>query len=112
MRLMWPFRRKKVIPAAGSPAPACPYCRSSNARLIVCHGTDQPNYVKIWRGRRSLTFRCPDCGRDFYVDEPPEGMIEEMLADSSPVDDEDALRAAEEAVRKQAGEEKDRRRWY
>jgi uncharacterized Zn finger protein len=79
----------------------CPRCGSTNTRLIVYHGTDHPDYVRIWRGQRALTYRCLDCGLDFYVEESQEGTIDEVMADDQLIDDEEALREAEEEVNKQ-----------
>lgn len=108
---MWFFRRKKIIREPQRTSPPCSYCGSTNTRLIVYHGTDHPDYVKIWRGQRSLTYRCFDCGQDFYGEEPQETITDEIIADGHVVDDEEALRAAEEAVKKQVEEDGDRRCW-
>jgi predicted nucleic acid-binding Zn-ribbon protein len=76
------------------------------------HGTDNPNYVRIWRGQRHLTYRCMDCGQDFYRDEPNEGIADDILDNDEVIDDEEALRAAEEEIKRQIEEDGDRRyRW-
>ena len=88
---MWPFKRKqgKELPAA----PACPYCGS---------GQTVAKTVKTWRGERSVSYRCRACGRDFYADEPPGGL---PGPDEGPmIEDEDALRAAEEELKKRTDE--------
>ena len=108
---MWIFRRKRTTPQPWHTNPPCSHCGSTNTRLIRYHGTDQPNYVKIWRGQRALTYRCLDCGMDFYVAEPPKGITEEIMDDDNIVDDKEALRAAEEEIEKQIEEEDDRRVW-
>ena len=90
---MWLFRRKRIKQESQSSSPSCAYCESTNTRLIVYHGTDQPNYVKVWRGQRSLTYRCLDCGLDFYAKEPQGGVSDEILVDNQIIDDEEALRA-------------------
>jgi hypothetical protein len=82
---------------------------STNTVVISYHGTDQPDHIRTWRGQRYVTWRCSDCGRDFYAEEPQQGLPEEVLADEKMINDEDELRAAEEEVRKQAEEEGDRR---
>ena len=46
---------------------------------------------------------------DFYIDEPPGGINEESLSDGRLVDDEEALQAAEEEIKRQIDEEDDRR---
>lgn len=91
---MWPFKRKKVRDVS-TPMP-CPFCGSLETA---------PKAVKTWRGERSASYRCRACGRDFYADEPPEGM---PGPDEGPmIDDEDALRAAEEELKKRTDEEDD-----
>jgi transcription elongation factor Elf1 len=108
---MWPFKHKKAhweFPCSGPP---CPYCGSTNTRLIVYHGTDHPDYLRVWRGQRSLTYRCFDCGLDFYAEEPREGIVEEVIADNQVIDDEEALREAEEEMERQIEEDDDRRFW-
>jgi hypothetical protein len=106
---MWLFKRKKSGKKDLNSAPLCPGCGSNNTKLVVYHGTDQPDYVKVWRGKRSLTFRCSDCGQDFYVDEPPGGIEEQSSSGDGLIDDEDALRTAEEELKKQIDREDDRR---
>jgi len=62
---MWPFRRKKkTYPDQVKGHPTCPYCRSKSTRLLikVPHRED----IKIWRGQRSSTYTCSDCGREFF----------------------------------------------
>lgn len=90
---MWLFRRKRIKQESQISSPSCPYCESTNTRLIVYHGTDQPNHVKVLRGQRSLTYRCLDCGLDFYAKEPQGGVSDEILVDNQIIDDEEALRA-------------------
>jgi len=77
--------------------------------LIVYHGTDHPDYVRSWRGQRVLTYRCLDCGLDFYAEERQEGMIDEMMTDDQVIDDEEALREAEEELEMQIEEDDGRR---
>jgi hypothetical protein len=74
--------------------------------LKIYHGTDQPDYVRVWRGQRSSTFRCFDCNSEFYAEETAGG---EMISDDSVVDDEEELRAAEEELKKELDEDGDRR---
>ena len=104
---MWLFRRKRIKQESQSSSPSCAYCESTNTRLIVYHGTDQPNYVKVWRGQRYLTYRCLDCGLDFYAKEPQGGVSDEILKDDHIIDDAEALRAAEEELKRQAEEDDD-----
>ncbi|MBI4333464.1 MAG: hypothetical protein HY673_19535 [Chloroflexi bacterium] len=59
-----------------------------------------------------MTYRCSGCGQDFYGEEPQEGSIDEIMVDGHLVDDQEALCAAEEAVKRQVEEERDQRRWY
>jgi hypothetical protein len=86
--------------------PHCPSCGSHNTGLILYHGTDRPGYVKVWRGQRSFTYRCFDCGMDFYSEGPPEEpgrSPEDRL-----VDDEEALRYAEDEIAREVEEDDDR----
>ena len=46
-----------------------------------------------------MTYMCLDCGLDFYMGEPTEGVTEEIADDDYLIDDEEALRTAEEATR-------------
>jgi hypothetical protein len=105
---MWPFRKKRQS-RIQRPAVPCPRCGGSNTRLMLYHGGDRPDYVRTWRGRRALTYRCFDCGLDFYGEEPCKQTIEEAMADDRAIDDEEALHAAEEELRRQVKEERDRR---
>jgi hypothetical protein len=77
--------------------------------LIIYHGTDNPTYVKVWRGQRSLTCRCFDCGRDFYGAEPQGGIPDEVIEADQAIDDEEALCEAENDLKRQVEEEDDRR---
>jgi DNA-directed RNA polymerase subunit RPC12/RpoP len=108
---MWPFKRTKTSNNTQPPGPPCPHCGSTKTGLIIYHGTDQSNYTKIWRGQRALTYRCFECGLDFYAEEPQGGMEEEIISDDRVIDDEEALREAEEKLRKEAEEDNDRRCW-
>lgn len=56
-----------------------------------------------------MTYRCFDCGLDFYGEEPQERMIKEVLEDGQVVDDEEALGVAEEEIKRQVEEDGDRR---
>lgn len=56
-----------------------------------------------------MTYRCFDCGRDFYGEEPQGGITDEALADGQAIDDEEALREAEDELKRQVEEEDDRR---
>lgn len=105
---MWPFKRKKSDSKTRPEGPPCSFCGSTSTRLVTHHGSDQANYVKTWRGQRSFTYRCADCGRDFYGDEPSAGIDNKIFADDSLVDDEEALRAAEEELNRQIEEDNDR----
>jgi hypothetical protein len=59
-----------------------------------------------------VTCRCASCGRDFYAEEPREGLDEEVLENDRVIDDEEALRAAEAELKKQADNEDDHRLKY
>ncbi len=102
------FRRKpkgkESLPARAT----CPYCGSINTGLVTHHGNDTPDYVRVWRGQRYLTCRCFACGRDFYREEPAAGVPDEAIDDGRLIDDEEALRRAEEELRKQSEDNDDR----
>ena len=106
--VMWPFKHKKTKGESERHGPLCTRYGSTNTRLIVYHGTDHPDYIRIWRGQRALTYRCLDCGFDFYAEEPQEGTTDEVMRDDQLIDDEEALCAAEEEIERQI-EENDRR---
>ena len=76
---------------------------------MAYHGSDHPNYVRIWRKHRTLTYRCFACGLDFYGEEPQEGISDTLIVGSQAIDDEEALRAAEEELERQVEEDGDRR---
>src|ERR1035437_6308848 len=106
---MWPFKRKKINQKPQHPSPPCPHCGSTHTVLQAYHGDEQPNPVRTWRGQRYWDYRCLDCGRTFYTEEPPEGLTDEALSDTGTIDDEDALRAAEDELKRQTDGEGDRR---
>jgi hypothetical protein len=56
-----------------------------------------------------LTYRCVDCGLDFYDAEPQETITDELIADSQLTDDEQALREAEEEMERQIEDDDERR---
>jgi len=86
----------------------CTHCGSSNTRPVYYHDAGIPNYIKVWRGQRSLTYRCYDCGCNSYVAIPKQSKPEEISEEDPMVDDEDALREAEEKLKKQIDEDNDR----
>jgi hypothetical protein len=106
---MWPFRKKKENRKTSGAGPACSFCGSAQTIVVASPGEGQPSYVKTWRGQRYLTCRCLTCGKDFYADEPPEGLPSEVLEHDSIIDDEEELRAAEEELNKQTEDDRDRR---
>lgn len=73
------------------------------------YGSEQGNYIRAWRGQRYVTCRCLDCGKDFYAEEPREGLDIEAITGDETVEDEEALRAAEDELKRQVDEENDRR---
>lgn len=79
--------------------------------MIVYHGTDYPNSIRVWRGQRSSTYRCFDCGLSFYGEEPDEEVTDELIceAEGHGVDDDEALRKAEEEIKRKLEEDDDRR---
>jgi len=103
---MWFFRRKKQGKEYENHI-RCPSCHSINTGAVLYHGTDRPVYVKVWRGVRSFTYRCFDCGHDFYSDIPPEKAGSPLSKDSL-IDDEEALHKAEEELYREMDEDNDR----
>ena len=105
---MWPFRRKKA--RENTPLqPLCQYCQSTNTRLAYSSESDQPDYIRTWRGQRYVICKCLDCGREFYIEEPIQDIEMIFPLDDSFIADEDELLAAEEELRRQIDEEDDRR---
>ena len=56
-----------------------------------------------------MTYRCFDCGLEFYGEEPQGGITEEIMPDDHIIDDEEELRMAEDEVRREIEEGGDRR---
>ena len=75
-------------------------------------GTEEPDYIRVWRGQRYITCKCLDCGREFYIEESAQDIEESFFSDESYVADEDELLAAEEELKRQTDEEGDRRFKY
>lgn len=101
------FGRKKAGHQERRPDPKCTHCGSSDT-VVVSHGEDEGNHIRAWRGQRYVVCRCRSCGREFYAEEPPGG-ADELAADDSMIEDEDALHAAEEELKRRTDEEGDRR---
>jgi hypothetical protein len=105
---MWFFKRNRQNQKPQTSGALCTICGSANTKLVVNHGTVSPNYIRVWKGQRVLTYRCLNCGQDFYGDVPKGGITDEMLDSDGLIDDEEALRAAEEDLKKQSEEDDDR----
>jgi hypothetical protein len=105
---MWFFKRKKQDPGKKRFSPPCPYCFSQDTRVSVSSSSENPDYIKVWRGQRSVNCRCLDCGKEFYADEPESGLSEEAVAGDDTVSDPDELRAAEEELERQIKDSDDR----
>jgi hypothetical protein len=56
-----------------------------------------------------LTYRCSDCGLDFYGEEPRGGVADEVTANDPIIDDKEALHEAEQEIQRQIEEDDDRR---
>jgi hypothetical protein len=104
---VWPFKRNKKNKSDRNEI-ACTFCGGSNTLVNAYQGGDNPNPVRTWRGRRYLTCRCLDCGLDFYTAEPSGGLPPGARTDEDLIDEE-ALQAAEDALKRQAEDENDRR---
>ncbi len=100
---MWPFKRKKK-PTYTSPK--CPHCGSTHT-VLQTGGEENPDYVRAWRGQRYWDYRCLDCNQSFYTEEQPGGAPDEAFDDGRTVDDEEALRMAENELKRQADNEND-----
>ena len=105
---MWPFKRKKINKISQTHAPKCSHCQGTNTKVITNFEAEQPDCLRVWRGKRYLTCRCLDCGLDFYAELPAKGLPHDMIDDQL-IADEEALRAAEEELKKQVQEEGDLR---
>ena len=105
---MWPFKRKKASQNPRS-RPSCSYCMSTNTTVSSYNGTEQPDYVRTWRGQQYITCRCLDCGQVFYLEGTQQELIEEILSDDEMFNDEEELRAAEDELKRQADDESDHR---
>ena len=102
------FKRKISNQKTESSGLICPHCRSINTRVITSQNTDQPDFVRTWRGQRYITCRCDSCDRDFYTTEGKNDSIRSFLPDDETVDN-DELQAAEDELKKQIEEDNDRR---
>lgn len=107
MALVKFFKRDKPSKEAPRSTP-CPYCGSDNTGLVLYHGGDRPAYVKVWRGQRAITFRCFDCGRDFYGEEQTQLAADGIEDGDRLIDDEEALLEAEDEIGRQVEEDDDR----
>ena len=109
--VMWPFKRKKTKNNTQG-RPHCRYCGSTNTRIAFTPKSEQPDYIRTWRGQRYVTCNCLDCGKEFYIEEQKPDIDKFILSDDSFVADEDELLAAEEELKRQIDEEDDRRFRY
>jgi DNA-directed RNA polymerase subunit RPC12/RpoP len=97
---MWPFKRKKQQQPAN--AVRCPQC--GGTRVVSHSSGEDASGVKTWRGQRMMTLRCLECGKDFYTQEADISTIEHPL-----IEDEEALRQAEEELKRDTDAGGDRR---
>lgn len=97
------FKRWKHELKPGPVGPVCSNCGSTNTTLALFHGYDHPDFVRAWRGQRFVTYKCRDCCREFYVD----GSQAEIPDEEPDVYDPEALREAEEELKRLADEEND-----
>jgi hypothetical protein len=101
------FKRRKIARKQTSRDVPCSYCASTNTVLSAYHGSDHPDYIRVWRGSRFVTFKCRDCGKEFYVDESQV----ECLDDDAVIYDEEALKEAEEELKREVEEQDDHTLW-
>jgi hypothetical protein len=104
---MWLFKRKKKDRKIQPVGPPCIYC-GSTCTIVISQGYERSGNLKTWRGQRYITCRCLDCGRDFYSDEV-EAARAQAESENRMVDDAEALRQAEEELKRKTDEEDDRR---
>lgn len=104
---MWLFKRKKTDRAADSAGPRCTFCGSTRTRAVYGPGA-QESQVKAWRGQRYLTLHCLDCTREFYIDAPESGVPEAISGSNDLIDDEAALQAAEDDLKRELENKDDR----
>ena len=104
---MWSFKRKKTDQKARLSGFQCPHCKGTHTGVINNQDNNQIDYIKIWRGHRFVNCRCLDCGRDFYSQEPSEGLTEDIFITDAIINEDD-LHAAEDEVKRQTNEDDDR----
>jgi len=104
---MWIFKRNSGKSKAKPVGQACPHCKSLLIRTVASDLNERPDYVRTWRGQRYLTCKCDNCGQGFYVDIPQDRAVDAVPGDEI-VEDQEALQAAEEELKRQADEEDDR----
>jgi hypothetical protein len=104
---VWPFKKEKKNTKPERTVLTCTFCGSRNTLLNAFQDGNEPNPVRTWRGRRYLTCRCLDCGRDFYIDEPGGGLPSNVRTDEDMIDEE-ALQRAEDELKRQTDAEDDR----
>ena len=106
---MWPFKRKRARAKPEEHGTVCPYCGSQNTRTLSHDVTQEAGEVKTWRGQRFTNYRCSNCGKEFYADEPqPE---DQTSSANRMIEDEEELRAAEEELKRETDASRDRRYW-
>ncbi|HXX59621.1 MAG TPA: hypothetical protein VEI27_02975 [Dehalococcoidales bacterium] len=103
---MWLFKRKKPEGEDKSSSLPCPGCGSRNTGIIFDEENNHADNVKVWRGLRYFTWKCRDCGREFYGEAPADSDGENLDVYEGPVD-EAALKAAEDELKREADEDGD-----
>ena len=106
---MWPFKRKEKKRENKSQGIRCTECGSMNTSVKPSYADGDADYIKTWRGQRYIIFYCRDCKRSFYVEESVCPSIDDLLNSDDVVDDEEELREAEEALKRQIEDDGDRR---
>ncbi len=76
---------------------------------IAPYDADQTASIRIWRGQRYVACKCLDCGKEFYLEEPPEGLAVEFTNSDEIIENESELQAAEDEVRRKVEEDGDHR---
>jgi hypothetical protein len=110
---MWIFRKKRDRSKRETESRLCPFCGSPETRVDTSGAAEGISPVKAWRGERLTSMKCLSCRRTFYA-EPVDADADPSATPtarngSALIDDEEALRAAEEELKRQTDAEGDRR---
>jgi hypothetical protein len=106
---MWLFRKRKHTSRQPEKERPCPFCGGLETRVDNSSAAEGVSPVKAWRGERLTSMKCLSCGKVFYAQSADNDAVASDADDGRIVDDEEALRAAEEELKRQTDAEDDRR---